>query len=62
MYCFVWTVSYIVITFLDNFTDFDELEKEMPSLEYNTANHVIRVIIRGYQWVKQWLFQGLVIW
>jgi hypothetical protein len=35
----------MVITFLDNFTNIDELEKEMPSVEYSTANHVIWVII-----------------
>jgi hypothetical protein len=33
------------MTFVDKFTNFDELEKEMPSVEYYIANHVIWVII-----------------
>ena len=45
MYCFVSTVSHTYFTFVESFTNFDELEKKMPSLEYNIANHVIWVII-----------------
>jgi hypothetical protein len=33
MYCFVSTVSHTYFTFLDNFTNFDELEKKLPSVE-----------------------------
>jgi len=35
----------MVINFLGNFTNIDELEKEMSCVEYNIANHVILVII-----------------
>ena len=45
MYCFVSTVSHTYFTLLDSFTNFDELEREVPSAEYNIANHVIWVII-----------------
>jgi gustatory receptor len=45
MYYFVSTVSHTYFTFVDSFTNFDELEKRMPSVEYNIANHVIWVVI-----------------
>ena len=45
MYCFITTLSQIYFTFLDNFTNFDKLEKEMPCVEYYIVNHVIWVII-----------------
>ena len=44
-YCFVSTVSHTYFTFIDSFTNFDELEKKMPCVEYNIASHVIWVII-----------------
>jgi len=45
MHCFVSTVSHTYFTFIDNFTNFDELEKEMPCVQYYIANHVIWVVI-----------------
>jgi len=45
MHCFVSIVSHTYFTFLDNFTNFDELEKKKPCVEYYIANHVIWVII-----------------
>jgi len=45
MYYFVSTVSHTYFTFVDSFTNFDELEKRMSSVEYHIANHVIWVII-----------------
>ena len=45
VYCFVSTVSHTYFTFVDSFTNFDELEKKMPCVEYYIANHVIWVII-----------------
>jgi hypothetical protein len=45
MYHFVSTVSHTYFTFVDSFTNFNELEKKVPSVEYNIAYHVIWVII-----------------
>jgi hypothetical protein len=45
MHCFISTVSHTYFTFLDIFTNFDELEKQMPCVNYYIANHVIWVII-----------------
>ena len=44
-YVLLLKVSHIVNTLLDNFTNFDGLEREMPSAEHNIANHVRCVII-----------------
>jgi hypothetical protein len=45
MFCFVSTVSHTYFTFLDNFTNFDALEKKMPNVDYYVATHIIWIII-----------------
>jgi hypothetical protein len=45
MYCFVSTVSNAYFTFLDNFTNFDELVKKISNVQYYIANHILWVII-----------------
>ncbi|GFG31886.1 hypothetical protein Cfor_10238 [Coptotermes formosanus] len=45
MYCFVSTVSHTYFTFIDNFTNFDELEKKMPNVGYYIATHIIWIVI-----------------
>jgi hypothetical protein len=45
MYCFVSTVSNTYFTFIDNFTNFDQLEKKVSNVEYYIATHILWVII-----------------
>jgi hypothetical protein len=45
MHCFVSTVSNTYFTFLDNFTNFDQLEEKMSNVEYYIATHILWVII-----------------
>jgi hypothetical protein len=45
MHCFVSTVSHTYFTFLDNFTNFDQLEKKLSNVEYYVTTHILWVII-----------------
>jgi hypothetical protein len=45
MYCFVSTVSHTYFTFLDSFTNFDQLEKKMSNVDYYISTHILWVII-----------------
>jgi hypothetical protein len=45
MYCFVATVSNTYYTFLDSFTNFDQLEKKMSNVQYYISTHILWVIL-----------------
>ncbi|KDR13678.1 hypothetical protein L798_12324 [Zootermopsis nevadensis] len=45
MHCFVSTVSNTYFTFLDNFTNFDQLEKKLSNVGYYIATHILWIFI-----------------